>query len=82
MRLRTDGEYAHRKDTIETAADVLDENTNTQAVLKACEYLRRMQHNLERAVEHDDMTEELAEVLSTPEIPVEYRVETYVGSDG
>lgn len=81
MRLRTDGEYAHRKDTIETAADVLDENTNTQAVLKACEYVRQMQYNLERAVAHDDMTEELAELLSTPEIPVKYRVKTRVGND-
>lgn len=80
MRLRTDGEYAHRKDTIETAADVLDENTNTQTVLHACEYVRRMQYNLERAVAHDDMTEELAELLSTKEIPVEYRVETSVGN--
>lgn len=32
----------------------------------------------ERAVEHPDMTEDLAEVLSTPTVEVEYRVETDV----
>ena len=33
---------------------------------------------LERAVEHPDMTEELAEILSTSAVNVEYRVETGV----
>ena len=31
---------------------------------------------LERAVEHPNMTEELAEALSTPTIGIEYQVET------
>ena len=34
--------------------------------------------NLEQAVEHPDMTEELADVLSTPTVEVQYRVETGV----
>jgi hypothetical protein len=34
-----------------------------------------MLHNLERAAEHDDMTEDLAELLSTQRVEVEYRVE-------
>ena len=33
---------------------------------------------LAKAVEHPDMTEELAEVLSTPTVDVEYQVETGV----
>ena len=33
---------------------------------------------LRRAVEHEDMTEELAETLSTGVVEVEYRVETDV----
>ena len=33
---------------------------------------------LAKAVEHEDMTEELAEILTTPAVDVEYRVETGV----
>jgi hypothetical protein len=33
---------------------------------------------LAEAVEHEDMTEELAEILSTRAVEVEYRVETGV----
>jgi hypothetical protein len=33
---------------------------------------------LERAVEHEDMTEDLAEILSTPTVEVEYEIETGV----
>jgi len=36
---------------------------------------------LERAVEHPDMTEELAEILSIRSVDVEYRVETGVTVD-
>ena len=34
--------------------------------------------NLERAIEHPDMTPELAQVLSTSVVKLEYRVETGV----
>ena len=34
--------------------------------------------NLERALEHPDMTEELAEVLSSSVVELEYRVESDV----
>lgn len=37
-----------------------------------------MLHNLERATEHDDITEELAETLSTQTVKVKYRIETEV----
>ena len=33
---------------------------------------------LEKAAEHPDMTEELAEVLLTPTVDVEYQIETGV----
>ena len=33
---------------------------------------------LKEAVEHPDMTEELAEILTTPTVDVEYQVETGV----
>ena len=47
----------------------------------ACEFTREMLGNLERAVEHPDMTEDLPEILSTRAVDVEYRVETGVTVD-
>ena len=35
-----------------------------------------MLRNLERALDHPDMTSELAEELSTPSVQIEYWVET------
>lgn len=40
-----------------------------------------MLSSLERVIEHPDMTPELAEVLSTSVIELEYRVETNVRSN-
>jgi hypothetical protein len=40
-----------------------------------------MLRNLERAAEHDDMTEDFAELLSTQRVEVEHRVETGVTID-
>ena len=40
MRIRTDGDYAHCLDTIESAVDALDENIKTAAVLATCEHAR------------------------------------------
>ena len=48
------------------------------AVDGACEFTQAMLPALRRAVEHPDMTEELAEILSTRVVNVEYRVETGV----
>ena len=81
MRIRTDGEFEYRKDAIESAKQALDETTNTGAVLGACEFTRKMRRNLERAVDHPDMTPELAELLSTNQIPVDYRIESRVGKN-
>ena len=80
MRIRTDGEFEYRKDAIESAKQALDETTNTGAVIGACEFTRKMRRNLEQVVSHPDMTPELAELLSTAQIPVEYRIETTVGT--
>ena len=44
----------------------------------ACEFTEQMLPNLERAMDHPDMTEELAELLSTNLVRLEYRVETDV----
>lgn len=57
---------------------LLDENTRSGAIDRACLFTRQMFPALEKAVSHPDMTEDLAEVLSTPTVDVEYRVETGV----
>ena len=81
MRIETSGEYAWRTDLYDTAGDQLNENTRSGAIDSACEFTQEMLPALEEAVEHPDMTEELAEVLSTKIVEVEYRVETGVNID-
>ncbi|PSP88210.1 hypothetical protein BRC90_08000 [Halobacteriales archaeon QS_4_69_34] len=61
--------------------DRLNENTRSDAVDGACEFTREMLGNLEHAVEHPDMTEDLAEILSTCTVDIEYRIETGVSVD-
>lgn len=74
MRIRTDGDYAHREDTIQAAADRLDCN-KTRAVLVSCEVVSDVLDGVEEALEHPDMPpslrDELAEMVSTRRIDVE-----------
>jgi hypothetical protein len=44
----------------------------------ACEFTKRMLPALQRAVEYPDITEDLAEALSTSIVEVEYEVDTGV----
>jgi len=81
MRIRTDGDYAHRLDAIESAMQALDENTKTAAVIVACEHARQDRKAKERALAHPDMTPELAEVLSTPTMRLHYEIQTTVDID-
>lgn len=78
MRIRTDGKFAYREELVDDVADLLGENTRVGAVEASCEFTQTMLPALERAVEHPDMTEELAEILSTRVVEVEYHVETGV----
>lgn len=78
MRIQTDGNYDWRLDLYDDVGEVLDENTRSGAIDASCRFTRAMLANLEQAVEHPDMTEELADVLSTPTVEVQYRVETGV----
>ena len=75
MRIRTDGKFAYREELVDDVADLLDENTRVGAVEASAEFTQAMLPALAEAVEHPDMTEELAEVLSTRAVEVEYRVE-------
>jgi len=81
MRIRTDGDYAHRLDAIESAMDALDENTKTAAVIAACEHARQDRKAKQRALAPPDMTPELAEVLITPTLQLHYEIQTAVDVD-
>lgn len=74
MRIRTDGEYAHRMDTIEVAADRLDCN-KSKAVLIACEVVGPLLDNVEDALENEDISprvrEELAETIGTRQVQIQ-----------
>lgn len=80
MRIRTDGRFAFRDDVLEKNADLWDCN-KTDAVIRSCEFADRMlgrRGRLKRALDHPDMTAELAEILSTPSVDLRYEVETDV----
>lgn len=81
MRIQTSDDYEWRTDLYDRTADRLGEGTRSGGIDGACEFTLEMFDNLEEAVEHPDMTEELAEVLSTERVKVEYRVETGVNID-
>ncbi|RJT07523.1 hypothetical protein [Halococcus sp. IIIV-5B] len=78
MRIRIDGKFAYREDLVDDIADLLNENTRVGAVEASAEFTRQMLPALAKAGEHEDMTEDLAEILSTNIVDVEYRVECSV----
>lgn len=81
MRIRSSDKFAYREELYDDAADALGENTRTGGLDASAEFAAEMIPALERAVEHPDMTPELAEILSTRAVPVEYHVETSVGGE-
>ena len=78
MRIRTSGNHEYRLGLYDDVGALLGESTRSGAIDGACEFTEQMLPALVKAVEHPDMTEELAEILSTPIIDVEYRVEAGV----
>lgn len=81
VHIKSSGEYAWREDLYDRVGEQLGENTRSGAIDGACEFTEQMLPNLERALEHPDMTEELAEVLSTSVVELEYRIESGVHID-
>ena len=53
-----------------------NENTKAGAFDFLTAFTLQMLRNLDQALEHPDMTAELADVLSTPSVELEYQVET------
>ena len=78
MRINTDERYAWRKDLYDRVGRLLGENTRSGAVDGAAAFTEEMLQNLEAAADHPDMTEELADVLSTSKVEVEYEVQSGV----
>jgi hypothetical protein len=74
MRIRTDGEYAHREKIIEAAAERFDCN-KTKAVLIACEVSGDVLKGVQKALEHPDISssvaEEMAETISTRRVQIQ-----------
>ena len=78
MRIQTDGNHDYRLGLYDDVGDLLGENTRSGAIDSACLFTRQMLPALEKAAEHPDMTEDLAEILSTPIVEVEHEIETGV----
>lgn len=58
--------------------ELLSESMRSGAVDGAVEFTEEMIGNLEQAAEHPDMTEDLADVLLTSKVEVEYEVKSGV----
>jgi len=76
MRIKTDGNHEYRLDLLRRVMQQTGEGTKSGAFDFSTEFTLQMLTNLERALDHPDMTPELAEVLSTPDVELEYRIET------
>lgn len=74
MRIRTDGDYAYRNDTIDQAADFYDCN-KAKAVVSACDDLPKLVTAARQVLDRDDLTldqrREIAETLSTRAVSFE-----------
>lgn len=76
FRMDTSGDKSHREDALEDAMDQFDEATKSGAVMAALDFADQMERALERAADHEDMTEDLADVLSTTHFEVVHEVST------
>ncbi|PCR89410.1 DUF7692 domain-containing protein [Natrinema ejinorense] len=84
MRIRTDGDYAYRRDAIERAADFYDCN-KTKAVVSACDDVPKFVQAIRQVLERDDLTleqrREIAETLSTRAVTFTVETEITVTTD-
>ena len=81
MRINTNGEKEYRTDLYERTAERFGVGTKSGDIDAACEFSTQMLRNLERAADHPDMTEDLAELLSTANVTVEHHTVTGVEID-
>ena len=78
MRIESTGKHEYRKGLYDRAAEERGESTRSGGLDAAAGFTIRMKRRLEKASEHPDLTPELAELLSTPHISVDYEVQTGV----
>ena len=76
MQIKTDGNYEYRLDQLRQVMQQADENTKAGAFDFSTAFTLQMLRNLDQALDHPAMTEELADVLSTPSVELEYQIET------
>ena len=77
MRIRTDGDHSHRKSIVESAADRYGCN-KTRALMLSVQMDAELRRVLSAALEHPDMTEDMAEDLDavSRRVSVSYEVDT------
>lgn len=81
MRIDTSGRKEYRKDLYDRAGGVVGEKTRVGAIDVSCRFAIQMigdrskKGKLQEALEHEDMTPELASILSTQWADLEFTIE-------
>lgn len=78
MRIRTTDKYEWRTDLYDRVGELMNENTRSGAVDASAQFTEEMMKNLARAMDHPDMTPELAALLSTSQVELEYEIQSGV----
>lgn len=78
MRINTTDSYEWRTDLYDRVGDLMNESTRSGAVDASAQFTEEMIKNLNRAMDHEDMTEDLAKILSTSQVELEYEVRSDV----
>ena len=73
MRIKTDGTHEYRLNRLRRVMQQTGEGTKSGAFDFATEYILAMLDAIDEASDHPDMTPELAAVLSTPHVEIEYQ---------
>lgn len=76
FRMDMSGDKAYREDALNDAMEVFEENTRSNAVVKACEHARRDERAKVEAVQflarhvEPEIVQEVVRQLSTPQLPI------------
>lgn len=76
MRINTSDKYEWRTDLYDRVGDLLNESTRSGAIDASAQFTEEMMKNLDRAMDHPDMTPELAALLSTSQVELEYEIQS------
>ncbi|ADJ16942.1 DUF7692 domain-containing protein [Halalkalicoccus jeotgali] len=78
MRINTSDKYEWRTDLYDRVGDLLNESTRSGAIDASAQFTEEMMKNLDRAMDHPDMTPELAALLSMSQVELEYEIQSGV----